>query len=43
MNQDFRVSVGFLNHRKTIALQRELKDQGIVALNRIMVARPAAL
>lgn len=32
MNQDFRVSVGFLNHRKTIALRRQLKDKGIVAL-----------
>lgn len=32
MNQDFRVSVGFLNHRKTIALRRQLKDQGVVAL-----------
>jgi hypothetical protein len=32
MNQDFRVSVSFLNHRKTIALRRQLKEKGIVAL-----------
>jgi hypothetical protein len=32
MNQDFRVSVGFLTHRKTIALQRQLKHSGVVGL-----------
>lgn len=32
MNQDFRVSVGFLSHRKTISLRRQLKEAGIVGL-----------
>ena len=35
MNKDFRISISFLDHIKTIKLQRKLKDKGVIALMRL--------
>jgi len=35
MNKDFRIATDFFSHRKTVRLQRTLKEKGLVALLRL--------